>query len=232
MGTQMYKQYSLNEANVRVDNILNMNLSNLDTVEILPTNEDLRTQTVRKAFASVICVKFKIKINDEIKRLKIQRLIASEFYNILNSHEGIYNISILNDTFIALYNTPRKGDIDNLIGIAAKLNSITQYFNFCVGTEAVDIKIAIHYSPISICRLGQTDDVNNGICYLGDSVSHTFKIVNDVFDNSNDVIFITDVIFKNLKNEYKVFFEKLDNDIYSTTISNNLISNWIDKTKK
>ena len=231
---KQFEPYILEDASDRIENILNMVLSDVNLSDKLPTSDDLKIQSVRYAYGSVVCVKYEITNNNTTYKMILMRLIASEFYNILKSHEGITNITVVGDTLIALYDTPLKSDIDKLLEIVAKLNAITKFFNFKIpfinnGRSSLKVKIAMHYSSLSICPLGYSFEDSNDICYMGDALTKTKKMVESSDDKDRNTIFVTQTLYNNLKKDYQAFFSKCDKNTYSSDVINTAINSWTNK---
>lgn len=220
-----YSPYILDEASSRIENILKMELSDLHVSDRLPSADDLNKQSVRKTNGSVVCVKYTIVIKDVEKKMKMQRLIASEFFNILKSHTGINDIQSVNNAFVALYDTPLKSDIDSLLEMVAKINALSNYCNYVM--PSVSVKIAMDYSQLMVARLGLADSSNDRVCYSGTAVEKTLGMVDNT--EFHRAVLVTDIFHKNLKKEYQDFFSKEKNDVYGASVINNAIDGWINK---
>lgn len=233
MSNIIYNPYNLEEASARIENIMKMELSDIKVSDKLPTEDELNGQAVRNTNGSVVCVKYKIDIDGIDRGMRMLRLVASEFYNILLSHKGIRDIKDIDDKFVALYDTPLKSDIDSLLEMVAKINAVTNFFNYRMKTDtlkepAIKIGIAMHYSHLIICRLGTADMNNISICYRGQAVKQTLKLVDDHEMTTTNNIYVTDTFYNNLKKEYQEFFSQ-ENETYVASIINTAINNWGNK---
>lgn len=233
MSKIIYNPYNLEDATARIENIIKMELSDIKALDKLPSNDELNNQAVRNTNGSVVCVKYKINFDGNEGGMKMLRLVASEFYNILISHKGIRDIKDIDDKFVALYDTPLKSDIDSLLEMVAKINAVTNFFNYRMKSDTprepvLKVTMAMHYSRLVICRLGTADINNESICYRGQAVKQTLKLVEDNEINATNNIYVTDTFFNNLKKEYQDFFTE-ENDTYVASVVNTAINNWVNK---
>lgn len=233
MKKSLFNPYSLEEASYRIENIMKMELSDIKVSDKLPSDDELNNQAVRNTNGTVVCVKYKINFEDIVGGMKMLRLVASEFYNILVSHKGVRDIQCIDDTFVALYDTPLKSDIDLLLEMVAKINAVTNVFNYRLKPDttkeaALKVTLAMHYSRIIICRLGTAGISNESICYRGHAIKQTLQIVDDYKDSVTNTIYVTDTFYNNLKTEYQEFFTQV-NEVYGASVINTAINNWINK---
>lgn len=229
---KLFNPYNLDEAKARIENIINMEISDIKESDRLPSTDDLNSQSVRNANGSVVCLKFTIGFIDVVKKMKLMRLAASEFYNILVSHKGVRDIQFIDDTLVALYDTPLKNDIDQLLEMAAKITAVTSFFNYQISKPSNDVvlkvRVAMHYSSLYVCRKGISSVDNDSIVFSGPEVSNTLKMVYDSMVPTANTIYVTDIFYHNLKKEYQEFFIKTEN-VYKASVVNTAISDWITK---
>lgn len=185
----------------------------------IPRDDDIGRFSVSSVYASILCIKFNINIEHIESRAKMMRLISSEYYNALVSHPKVRNVQNMGDTFLAIYDTPDKSDIDEIIELAARVNMLYDYFQQLISNDdSISTSMAIDYAPIFFCGMGSLDEDNPKVMYQGVNILKTIGMVEQINDTQKKNIIITPIIQSNIKKEYQRFFESLgDNFVSSVT---------------
>lgn len=147
------------------------------------------------------------KLTDGHKRptlAKMYRAFLSECVAIMNSWEMCKEININGDCVWGIFETPKKSDVDNIISVAAQLNSMIEILNYKLKKRKYDtllVGIGIDYGRALMVKAGYSGSGINDVIWMGDVVNSACHLCNKAGRDHRKVIVISDVVYNNL-NEY------------------------------
>ena len=128
--------YDVEKSAERMDDILDANDNDyIDNGNDIPTRDKL---TYKNGYyvdvtALFIDIVDSSKLTDGHKRptlAKMYRAFLSECVAIMNSWEMCKEININGDCVWGVFETPNKSDVDNVLSVAAQLNSMVKILNY------------------------------------------------------------------------------------------------------
>lgn len=214
METQ-YLNYDFQKSFSRIDDILNQSDTSFSELKEIPPRNYL---TFKNGFY-VNCSAIFVDIRDSsslpsVHRrptlAKIYRTYISEIVAIMNGNLQCSEIRIDGDCIGGIFNTTSKPHMDNLIGVAARINSLVKVLNYKFskkGIKNIRIGIGIDYGRALMIKSGYSGSGLNELVWMGEVVNQASKLC----DNANKLfsmpIFISNLIYNNLNNHNKSLFE-------------------------
>lgn len=138
---------------------------------------------------------------------RLYRAYISETVAILNSDLYCREVNIVGDGAWAVYNTPRKTDIDDIFNLAARLNSMVRVLNYELGKRKVDpikVGIGLSYGRALMIKAGYAGSGINDIVYMGDVVNAAAKLAahgNETY--ADRILMVDDVFYGNMNDHNK-----------------------------
>lgn len=135
---------------------------------------------------------------------KVYRTFLSECVAIMNAEEICREININGDCVWGVFDTPRKKDMDNIIAIIGRLNSLVKIINYKLKKK--------NYSPIEVgigaddgialmIKAGYSGSGINDVIWMGDVVNSACHLCNLAGRGHYDTVLISERIYDNLKNQ-------------------------------
>lgn len=127
--------YDVDKSSERMDDILDASNSNFADKDSIPARSDLTFKNGYYVNITAIFIDIvgSSDMTDEHKRptlAKMYRAFLSECVAIMNAEYDCKEISINGDCVWGVFDTPYKSDIDEVISVAAKLNSMIKILNY------------------------------------------------------------------------------------------------------
>jgi class 3 adenylate cyclase len=220
----------------RIDNIINESDSSFEELKEIPSRDKLTFTNgyyvnCTALFADIKDSSKLPKLHTRPKLAKLYRIFISELVAIINSNEYCSEINILGDCVSGVFNTPNQSDLNSLIDTAAKINSLINVLNYKFhknNIKEIQIGIGISYGRALMIKAGFNGSGINDLVWMGDvlnEASNLCKKANEL--NSNNNIIISEVLYNNLTETKKKFFEdELFGDYYSANVIDSDMNEW------
>lgn len=235
--------YSVEKSSERMDDILDSSNSNFKDTDSIPLRSELTFKNGYYVNITAIFIDIvgSSDMTDEHRRptlAKMYRAFLSECVAIMNSENNCKEISINGDCVWGVFNTPYKSDIDEVISVSAKLNSMIKILNYKLrkkGYSEISIGIGIDYGRDLMVKAGYSGSGINDIIWMGDVVNSACHLCNKAGRDFRKVIIISKTVYDNL-NEHNqgLFSSYLDGwtTRYEGNIINTGMEEWYDKNCK
>ena len=127
--------YDVDKSSERMDEILNASDNDYCDKDSIPARSDLTFKNGYYVNVTAIFIDIvgSSDMTDEHKRptlAKMYRAFLSECVAIMNAETNCKEININGDCVWGVFDTPYKSDIDNVISVAARLNSMIKILNY------------------------------------------------------------------------------------------------------
>lgn len=235
--------YDVDKSSERMDDILNASNSNFTDKDSIPARSDLTFKNGYYVNITAIFIDIvgSSDMTDEHKRptlAKMYRAFLSECVAIMNAEYDCKEISINGDCVWGVFDTPYKSDIDGVISVAAKLNSMVKILNYKLRKKEyseISVGIGIDYGRALMVKAGYSGSGINDVIWMGDVVNSACHLCNKAGRDYRKVIIISKVVYDNL-NEHNqgLFSSYLDGWItrYEGDIINTVMEEWYNKNCK
>ena len=226
----MYKKYNFEDSLSIIDEIKNLNVPEFIYTDGIANFINNRNSPMF-AKAACLCVKFE---GVEESEIKIYACLYSEISSIMKSADTHLITQYEGNTLISIYNTRLKINIEELIDIAAKINSITEIITYKfskeLGPKKISACIGIHYGNTYFVN-GDCAEGTKSIIAYGPSRNEAIKLAKTSNSNSGKTL-ISSSVYQNLSDSYQKFFNhNTDTDTYTASLINTVMSKWIEKVK-
>lgn len=201
-----YIAYDVDRSSQRIDDILNANNSSFSDADEIPTRDKLTFNNgyYVNVTALFIDIVGSSDMTDSHKRptlAKMYRAFLSECVAIMNGCLICKEISINGDCVWGVFETPKQSDIDNIFGIAAKLNSLIKILNYKLrkkGYSEISVGIGMDYGRALVVKAGYSGSGINDVIWMGDVVNSACHICNKAGRDGRKVLMVSTCIFNNL----------------------------------
>ena len=235
--------YDVEKSSERMDDILNSSNSNFIDKSRIPLRSELTFKNGYYVNITAIFIDIvgSSDMTDEHRRptlAKMYRAFLSECVAIMNSEHNCKEISINGDCVWGVFDTPYKSDIDEVIYVSAKLNSMIKILNYKLrkkGYSEISIGIGIDYGRALMVKAGYSGSGINDIIWMGDVVNSACHLCNKAGRDFRKVIIISKTVYDNLNEHNQVLFSSyLDGwtTRYEGNIVNTGMDEWYDKNCK
>lgn len=226
----MATNYSLSDSLTRIDKLLKGYKLAPEDVQSDVKVFKYPVATTNRFSIMVAKIDFNLTGGDDNKSAGAFSSVYHELYEIPASWSQCKGISIIGDYMVAVFETPMKSDVDDVIDVAANLCGIVDIINYkCKLSEnsKIDIRIGISYGMITLLSYG------NKRCsvIVGDEMVNATK---SFFEKASEKVIISTIIHANIKDEYKEFFKEVGiiGGLYSGNIINTGMATWLERQKK
>lgn len=172
-----YKTYDWTASAKRIDEILNQPAGQFEEKDSLPSRDKL---TYTNGFyanctALFIDIRDSSKLPGKHKRpalAKIYRAFISEMVAVLNSDQYVREVSIVGDCVWAVYDTPKKTDINDVYRVAFTANTLIELLNARYEKRNIDplkIGIGIDWGRALMIKAGYNGSSINDVIYMATS---------------------------------------------------------------
>jgi class 3 adenylate cyclase len=150
----------------------------------------------------------------------------------MNSVSMSREINIHGDCVWGIFETLNKSDIDGVISITAKINSMIKILNYKLvkkGYSTISIGIGADYGRALMIKAGYSGSGINDVIWMGDVVNSASNLCGTAHRHLRKTIVISNVIYSNLNDDNKKLFSSFyDNGIlrYEGDIVNTVMDNW------
>lgn len=204
--------YKVEDSASRMDDILDANDNDYeDNKSSIPSRDKL---TYKNGYyvnvtALFIDIVDSSKLTDGNKRptlAKMYRAFLSECVAIMNSWEMCKELNINGDCVWGVFETPKKSNVDDVISVAAQLNSMIKILNYKLKKKNYDtlaVGIGIDYGRALMVKAGYSGSGINEIVWMGDVVNTACHLANEAGRGYRNTIIVTGNIYCNLNDHHK-----------------------------
>lgn len=204
--------YKVEDSASRIDDILDANDNDYeDNKNSIPSRNKL---TYKNGYyvnvtALFIDIVDSSKLTDGNRRptlAKMYRAFLSECVAIMNSWEMCKEININGDCVWGVFETPKKSDVDNVISVAAQLNSMVKILNYKLKKKNYDtiaVGIGIDYGCALMVKAGYSGSGINEVVWMGDVVNTACHLANKAGRGIRNRIIVTEQIYSKLNDDHK-----------------------------
>lgn len=231
--------YDVAKSSERIDEILNASDNDYCDKNSIPIRSELTYKNGYYVNVTAIFIDIvgSSNMTDEHKRptlAKMYRAFLSECVAIMNAETNCKEISINGDSVWGVFDTAYKSDVDNVISVAARLNSMIEIFNYKLRKKnysEISVGIGIDYGRALMIKAGYSGSGINDIIWMGDVVNSACHLCNKAGRGCRKVIIISEVIYNNLnENNQRLFSNYIDfSDGCVTRYEGNIINTFMNK---
>lgn len=237
--------YKVEDSAKRMDDILDCNDNDyIDSKNNIPTRDKL---TYKNGYyvnvtALFIDIVDSSKLTDGHQRptvAKMYRAFLSECVAILNSWDMCKEININGDCVWGVFETPLKTDVDNVISVAAQLNSMIKILNYKLDKkkyETISVGIGIDFGRALMVKAGYSGSGINEVIWMGDVVNEACHLANKAGRNGRKPLVVTETIYNNLNEHHQnllsVYYEEIFTTRYEGDIIRNDMEDWYNENCK
>lgn len=227
--------YNFEESLFRIDQMLNFQISEEETRSSIPNLNVIPAKGGVITNCSVMQMEMTPSSSSDYSQLlRVYRAFLSETVAILASNINCVDIKALGTQLTAVFNTPFKNNIETLIDKTAMINTLAQIVTKKakrLGLPGISVKIGVDYGNVMLMRYGKlnNDEVYpKGLVWIGKPVEGAQMLVERPVFGRN--IWISDVVFQNLSEEYTKFFQReKESGCYCADIINMHMKSWLNK---
>lgn len=231
--------YDVKESSERMDEILNASNDNYSDKDSIPSRSDLTFKNGYYVNVTAIFIDIveSSDMTDEHKRptlAKMYRAFLSECVAIMNAEDDCKEININGDCVWGVFETPLKRQVDNVVSVAAKLNSMIQILNYKLrkkGYSEISVGIGIDDGRALMVKAGYSGSGINDAIWMGDVVNSACHLCNKAGRNFRRVIVISSAIYNNLNEHNKNLFSSFT-DAWVTHYEGNIVNTSMDEWYK
>lgn len=181
------------------------------------------------------------KLTDGHKRptlAKMYRAFLSECVAIMNSWEMCKEININGDCVWGVFETPKKSDVDNVISVAAQLNSMIKILNYKLKKKKYDILsvgIGIDDGRALMVKAGYSGSGINDVIWMEDVVNTACHLANKAGRGIRNKIVVTEQIYNNLNDSHKKLLSEFvdgETTLYEGDIIRKNMDKWYNENCK
>jgi class 3 adenylate cyclase len=229
--------YDVEKSADRMDDILNASNNDYADKDSIPMRSNLTFKNGYYVNVTAIFIDIagSSDMTDEHKRptlAKMYRAFLSECVAIMNAEVDCKEININGDCVWGVFDTPKKSDVDEVISVSAKLNSMIKILNYKLGKKGysqIDVGVGIDYGRALMVKAGYSGSGINDVIWMGDVVNSACHLCNKAGRNGRKTIVISDCIYGNINEHnqglFKEFYEMLDK-YYEGNIINTCMEEW------
>jgi class 3 adenylate cyclase len=223
--------YNVDDSADRMDDILDANDNDYCDKDSIPQRSSLTYKNGYYVNVTAIFIDIvgSSDMTDEHKRptlAKMYRAFLSECVAIMNSETNCKEININGDCVWGVFDTPYTSDIDNVISVAAKLNSMIKILNYKLRKKKyseISVGIGIDYGRALMVKAGYSGSGINDVIWMGDVVNSACHLCNKAGRDGRDVVIISEVVYDNLNEDNQnLFYSYLDG--WTTRYEENIIN--------
>lgn len=237
MESKCHIAYDINKSSKRLDEILNASDNNFSEMSSLPSRDTLTYSNgyyvnVTALFVDIVDSSSLPQKHNRPVLAKIYRCFLSEVTAILNSVGNCKEISINGDCVWGIFETPLKRDVDNVFGIAAKVNSLIKILNYKLekkGYEQISVGIGIDDGRALMIKAGYSGSGLNDVIWMGDVVNSACHLANKAGRQYFSSMILSSVVYNNLNEHNKSLVRATlvdGNECYHGYIINNGMNDW------
>lgn len=234
-----YSSYDFNKSIERIDDVLNGSDASYEDKKSVPPRSDLTFKNGFYVECSALFVDMRGSkiLAEKHKRpvlAKIYKTYISELVAVLKFHTGVREISIEGDCVWGIFNTPLKGDINELFNIGARVSSLIDILNIKYkrkGYSELTVGIGMSYGTTLLIKAGYSGSGINEVVWLGRLVGEAAKLCSHGNKTFSDYeMMVSNVFYENLNDKNKELLVKnYVHDCYHGNVINTEMNDWVRK---
>jgi class 3 adenylate cyclase len=201
-----YAQFNVASSAERLNSILDQPTGTFEETNSLPDRTRLSYTNGFYANCSAIFVDIRqsAQLPDRYNRpqlAKLYRAFISEMVAVLNSSSNVREVNIVGDCVWAVYNTPKKTDIDDVFDVVARANSMHGLLNRKLverGFDALSFGIGVDWGRALMIKAGYFGSGINEVVYMGDIVNRAAHLAANANKNFSLPVFLGGAFANNL----------------------------------
>ena len=236
--------YDVNKSSERMDEILNASNNDFGDKKDVPDRSNLTYKNgyyvnVTAVFIDIVGSS---DMTNEHKRptlAKMYRAFLSECVAIMNAEDTCKEININGDCVWGVFDTPYKSDINNVITIIGRLNSLIKILNYKLRKKnysKIMVGIGADYGRALMVKAGYSGSGINDVIWMGDVVNSACHLCNKAGSYPFNTILVSSNIYDNITNENdRKLLKRLDisgETFYQGNFFNVIMSDWYDENCK
>lgn len=229
----------------RIQTILRNRLD-VETEDKLPTENDFTFSNAYYSWVTGLFVDIRdsttlFSDEDKVKISKIIKSFTSEVIEILKDDDNLREIGIRGDCVYAVYTTPQKKDIYEIVEKAVWVNTFMKMLNKLLNENnfpTIKVGIGVASSQELVIKAGRYGSGINNLVWVGKAVSHASKFSNMGNKNELAPIILSSCTYSNIIDQYKInnpnaeswFTARSDFDLgdyYDVDLVKTDFNNWI-----
>ena len=141
-------------------------------------------------------------------------------------------ININGDCVWGVFETPYKRQVDNVVSVAAILNSMIQILNYKLRKKdysEISVGIGIDYGRALMVKAGYSGSGINDVIWMGDVVNTACHLCNKAGRYIRSVIVISNTVYDDLNEEIQKKFSRFSDQYvtrYEGSITNSSMDEW------
>jgi class 3 adenylate cyclase len=233
--------YNFDKSLTRIDEILNTSDNSYEEVNSIPSRDRLTYTngfyTNCTALFADICNSSSLPKKYKRPTLaKIYRGFISEVIAIINGNSKCSEINVQGDCVWAVFDTPKKRDIDEVFSTAARISSIVDTLNCKFrkkGIDEIKIGIGMDYGRALMIKAGYNGSGINEVVWMGDVVNSACHLCGYGNQSFFDLeLMVSDTIYSNLNDENKELLSwNSSRNCYHGRVVNVSMNEWVEKNK-
>lgn len=210
-----YANFDFEKSLSRIDEILNASSDEYKETDAIPARTNLTFTNGYYVNCTVLFIDIcgSSNMTEEQKRpvlAKIYRSFISEMVALLNGNNNCKEVNIHGDCVWGVFNICYKQDIDEVVALSAKVNSLVLAINKKLAKKkylTYQIGVGIDYGRALMIKAGYKESTINDVVWMGDVVNHACHLAS--FGNQSfydETIMISDIIYENISDDLKKYF--------------------------
>ena len=210
--------FNYEESRIRIEDILNSK-TDIKEVDSISNDEDGFTyENGVRTWIGALFIDIRnstnyFKDNNSEKVARVMRAFTSELIEILRRNKKYVQIGIRGDCVYAIYSTPKKNDLNDILSDACFINTFQQMFQKILkkkGWPTFEIGIGLGASQDLVIKAGRKGTGINDNIWIGDAVIDASKLSNEGNTSGIDPIVMDSCFYDNIKD-----FDANENHKYS-----------------
>ncbi|HHX8441320.1 TPA: adenylate/guanylate cyclase domain-containing protein [Vibrio diabolicus] len=234
-----YSLYDFEKSRGRIDEILQGSDASYTEKKSIPSRDELTFTNGFNVWCTALFVD--IRKSKELNKshtnpvlAKIYKTYISELIAVVKSHTKVREICIEGDCVWAIFDTPKKHDIDEAFSIGAKVSSLIDVLNIKYrkrGYSELTVGIGISYGKSLLVKSGYKGSGINEVVWLGRLVSEAAELCG--FGNKSYLdreMMVSEVFYGNLNDHNKgLLGYNAERGCYHGYVINLDMNEWVQK---
>ena len=228
------EKYNFEESLSRIDQMLSFQITEDEVSSSVPTLSEIPTRGGNITYCSVMHIVINSSSGNNSQMVKIHRAFLSETIAILSSDNNCIDAVVLGNSLTAVFTTPFKINIEQMIDKSAMINTLAQIVSKKakgMGLPCLSVRIGIDYGKAILMRFGKlnTAEINpKELVWMGKPIEGAMKLAETPENSKN--IWISSIVYQNLSEEYTKFFHhEVEWGCYGADIINTHMKSWLNK---
>lgn len=229
--------YDVSKSAERMDDILNASDNDYCDKNSLPARSALTYKNgfyvdITAVFIDVVGSSDMTDVHKRPTLAKMYRAFLSECVAIMNAELDCKEININGDCVWGVFDTPLKSDIDEVISVVAKLNSMIKILNYKLRKKnysTISVGIGVDYGRALMVKAGYSGSGINDVIWMGDVVNSACHLCGKAGRGYRKVIVVSSVIYSNLNEKNQGLFTKYTDEDWNIRYEGDIVNISMDK---